>query len=314
MNGEQFTMFVRNPSLLTGDACGELRAIAAQYPYFQAAHSLYLKGLKQIDSENFDEIVVLHSIFLGNKQVFADFLNKECVAEIPKTEISTPEEVQPAPEITMVLSDADDEPERESMTFELHEEVAVVAEEVAALDMQYETQNFDEVISFEIEDEETKHEEIPAQVQSQSAQEPMPTESAKPLSLAETILLRVQQMKENEAQSFADTKAKTAAEMLETETQVETNAKILPKDEQLSIIDKFLSHEVTPQVTVENMADTQYDKSERSVREGEYVSETMAKIYVQQKNFRKAIKIYEQLALQFPQKSVYFAQKISELQ
>ena len=53
---------------------------------------------------------------------------------------------------------------------------------------------------------------------------------------------------------------------------------------------------------------------EENYLESGFVSEATAEAYARQEEFVKAINIYRQLMLQFPEKSSYFAQKISELE
>lgn len=54
---------------------------------------------------------------------------------------------------------------------------------------------------------------------------------------------------------------------------------------------------------------------EQSVKEDEeLVTETLASIYFQQKNYDKALDAYQKLSLKFPKKSVYFAGRIKEIE
>jgi hypothetical protein len=78
------------------------------------------------------------------------------------------------------------------------------------------------------------------------------------------------------------------------------------------LINRFI--ETNPSITPPSETDQQVDISADSVREDEgFLTDTLAKIYIKQGYYSKAIFAYEKLLLKFPEKSAYFAAQIESI-
>ncbi|MGQ7868399.1 hypothetical protein [Sunxiuqinia sp. sy24] len=60
-------------------------------------------------------------------------------------------------------------------------------------------------------------------------------------------------------------------------------------------------------------ADNPEEPQQAELADNSLVTETLAKIYAQQKHYKKAILVYEKLSLKFPEKNTYFAEQIKIL-
>ena len=81
------------------------------------------------------------------------------------------------------------------------------------------------------------------------------------------------------------------------------------------LIDRFLRDKprIEPRSPLDN-TEVPLDMSAGSTRESEELfTETLAKIYIQQKHYKKAIYAYEKLCLKYPEKYSYFADQIDEI-
>lgn len=86
------------------------------------------------------------------------------------------------------------------------------------------------------------------------------------------------------------------------------------EEAQMDIIDRFLAKDPSALRPVPNMLGDQNDISSPSITEhDDLITESLARIYVLQKLYDKAIRAYEILSLKYPEKSVYFAEQIQKV-
>ena len=86
------------------------------------------------------------------------------------------------------------------------------------------------------------------------------------------------------------------------------------------LIDKFLSAEhgsirMEKQIKENCSLEHENEIAEKSVAEtDELITETLAMIYFEQKKYDKALEAFKKLSLKYPEKSVYFANRIEEIE
>jgi hypothetical protein len=94
----------------------------------------------------------------------------------------------------------------------------------------------------------------------------------------------------------------------------ETVEKPSKKQVQSDLIDKFIIANPRIEPVRDKSGQPVEDKSNQfSEEKGGFITETLAKIYVNQGYYSKAIDIYEKLSLKFPEKSSYFAAQIEKV-
>jgi hypothetical protein len=104
----------------------------------------------------------------------------------------------------------------------------------------------------------------------------------------------------------------TSDTTIKNDTEEEPIYKTEKKQLHDSLIERFITENPRIVPRRENVPDE--DVSVDSVKEHEgFITDTLAKIYVNQGNFAKAIFAYEKLSLKYPEKSTYFAGQILEI-
>jgi len=126
--------------------------------------------------------------------------------------------------------------------------------------------------------------------------------------------------KQNKTDVIALNKKESERKVIDLEEEQNTTDVIdKPEKEDEDLISKFIKSGYKPirpskdipncNVDLSNQRDAEEDKKE----EEQFLTETLAKIYIKQELFEKAIATYIKLSLKFPEKSIYFADRIERI-
>ena len=102
------------------------------------------------------------------------------------------------------------------------------------------------------------------------------------------------------------------AYLLETENS--ESQKQTPELKGQSLIDDFINKEGKKITLSEDTTDELADNPHEETIETEYFTETLARIYIKQQRYSKALEIIKKLNLEYPKKNSYFASQIRFLE
>lgn len=298
MNKQQFYQWIDNPHLLNEETLKQLNEVVQEYPFFQAARMLLIKNLHNLEHIRFNVELKTAAAHIANRRQLYELVHK-----IRKTEehLHIPESVTPAESKKPVVPTAQPKP---LQTTEIKS-----------------TTNNEVKDYFDVSDDLTAF-VAPATGVMEAAEEQILLPSADLLEYdmdikqshysIETELPPIDLSDDNNY-SFSD----WLNQMRHLRQSSRQEAAASPKQTKTAnLIDNFLSQNnvrITPKaVETQEQIAQKVKQSETEI--DDLPSETLAKIYIQQKHFGKAINIFEKLRLKYPEKSTYFATRISELE
>jgi len=86
----------------------------------------------------------------------------------------------------------------------------------------------------------------------------------------------------------------------------------ISKAKKFELIDKFI--EENPKIIPSESSSKIDIQSSLKIDKNELMTETLAKVYLEQKKFKKAIQAYKILSLKYPEKSSFFADRIKAVE
>ena len=304
MNRNDFLNMIEDTVPVSRQMIGEVYELIDIFPYFQSAHLLLLKGLYSNADVKFENQLRNSAIHVGDREVLYWLLKTKSTSDTDKIDIKQDSDLKKE-----IVSDT-------------HQTVIESAKNSEYLIDEIE-KDFDETKFIEKQDAHGQNPDHSIMI----ATEPDNIESEGVIFLPDedispsddkvffmdpgfafperSDLLELDLDKDN-------TSLLTEEEIsLEDQDQLEKNSKKLLESE---LIDKFIiaNPRIEPQKDKSYVPDD--DISKPYVEEaGGLVTETLAKIYINQGYYSRAMDIYEKLSLKFPEKSSYFASQIEKV-
>lgn len=314
MNAQQYIQWLNNPYKLTAENTVALKNIISEYPYLQSARALYLKALNQQRSFLYNSELKKTAAYTTDRDVLFDYIVSEDFIAYKPLQI---EEVD-------VVDENYIEFKKPEPTLDETIEKRVLDTLVYIENQDKETeliQKIDQISKSKIEA--NKLEKESALIEEQQVAEEIPSEEIH--QLEENLEVgKPLDFSENDKFSFTEWLKLTSAQPIQRETIEISNENIEPeekiiveetipvKQKQMDLIDRFI--ETNPKITPSKSAVVPVINMDRlNEEEPFYMTETLARIYLEQKKYQKAIQAYEILILKYPEKSSLFANRIFDI-
>ena len=251
MKSSTFIDLIKNKRQIQEVETAELKTVVEEYPYFQAARVLYLKGLKNQDSFKYNNELKVTASYTTDRTLLFNYITtnnfnnqKEDIHQQIVEKISTEKTVAtPSEKIESLI-----------------EKTEAVSENIAEIETALE---IGKPISF-------------SSAENHSFGEWLQLSSRKPI------------VREEKKQIEKTTIEKPTAKEDLINTFIENNPKIKPLAK-----DKIVAVPVA-----------------KNSQDSSLMTETLAKVYLEQKKYENAMQAYRILSLKYPEKSGFFADQI----
>jgi hypothetical protein len=304
MNRNDFLNMIEDTAPVNRLMIGEVYELVNIFPYFQSAHMLLLKGLQNNADVKFENQLRNSAIHIADREVLYYLLQTKSSPKIEQIEIKK-ENVS-----------------SEDLISDTQQTVIETAKNSEYL--------INEIEKISRETELKEQQDSGRQTSSHSIL--ISTESFNGESTGVIILM------EEDASTYEDQtfymdpgfSVPDQSDLLEldlgdnlpiisdgrdiSQEQFVFEEKSVKKQLQSELIDKFIiaNPRIEPNREKTNMSLEDISKPFVEI-EGGFITETLARIYINQGYYSKAIDIYEKLCLKFPEKSSYFASQIEKI-
>jgi hypothetical protein len=293
MQLQELTYLLQHPEAITASQVDTLSTQIKDYPYFQPLRALYLKGLKQKESYKYNNALKITAAHTADRSVLFDYITSDVFNQ---NEIS--EQIkQNSESIKSIDVNAIDDISINKSVFidDALKEHIKATEGVLDPDL-FKAKNIPPppVVVPKIEDS-----IIAVDVNNITPE--------KQLKIGEPL-----EFDKSENHSFSEwLKITNFKPIVRDEVEVKNTVSetTTPLKDKLAIIDKFISDNPKIKPISGNAPKPKLVNNDEDFSDS-LMTETLARIYLEQQNYNKAIQSYKILSLKYPEKSSFFADQI----
>lgn len=314
MNLDQITAYIEDPSLLDASTLPVLKDLAEKHPFSSIYSLLYLNAVARFNSVSLDEALNEHAYQLNDRKKLYQFVHSdfETTTTIQSTPIENEVIIEAAAEIEQASEFVTPIEENLSSTSEELpiEQAIVVSTDIIEDEEINVADETSAIIQEEIATENTFDRVTRAHSFEQAYE--LDTDEPETAIVVEEKNTPVEKINLTEKRSFTSWLSIQNTENISQEIADKKEIKEV-KPEATAIIDRFIAQQPSISRTKNEFFSPSKKAKESLSEDALPVSETLAKIYAAQGNFPKAIHVYHQLSLNFPEKKSLFALRIEEL-
>ena len=296
LNTQNYTLLLADPQQITKQALPDLVEVIDTYPYFQSARALWLKGLKNQESFRYNDALKLTAAHTTNRDILFEFITSESFEQdqISLQILSNDQSIgQYDIEIGEDLSQTIDTEQKQEQKQALEDAEAVLDPNL----FEKKIADIEQMIA--VSQEFSNKEDVSNNTNDK--------ESASSQLGIDTPLA----FSKKDRHSFSQwLQLTTATPIVREEIKEQKPSRATKeKEHKNDLIEKFINEK--PKIkSLKNSPQQQNTTQEDSKPSNSLMTETLAKVYLQQKNYKKAIQAYKILILKNPEKSGFFADQI----
>lgn len=299
MNVSDFTYLLQHPEKVVSPVqTNQLDDILDEFPYFQSARALQLKGLRNLNSFKYNSALKTTAAYTADRDVLFDFITSKAFVQNTIADSISGKSIA-LKEQKIAFETVISNEKKETLLEEQFVDKALpqnVKEAEQILDPTLFT---------------SKDPKIDQEIAAKKKQEELALTAGSPLAFTKKDKYSFKEWMEL-ASKKPIARATPAAPENSSPPKTKVQNKKDPKAKKFELIDQFIAN--NPKIVPKENSEPMVHPDSIKIDKSELMTATLAKVYVEQKKYKKAIQAFKILSLKYPEKSSFFASQIKAVE